>query len=137
MDINEIFDTRKLPIDLTALKAFAAFPDELIQLIKNYEIENIKTKDLKIYIPDQSDFIYLSNFFDIENIIKTNFHFYNVDIDNVLIENRLYFIAKTSSAIFICIGTSKDTYGHVFLYGWDLGLKHIANSLENFLNSLM
>ncbi len=50
--------------------------------------------------------------------------------------NNLLVFGETLGSPVICIGLGENNYGHIYVYDWNFGCTHIANSFNEFINAL-
>ncbi len=136
MNIDEIFDKVPNQVNTIELTKYSKFSSEYLEFMEVYSVDNLKSRDIKIQIPNREDFVYLTNFLNPKQLIETNNYYYQILFDELLVENSLIIIAETSASIFVCIGISENNFGKIFLYGWDLGIIKIAENLQLFFDAL-
>ncbi len=141
MKLEQLFDKKTQKQNIQKSEIPYLLPNEFIDFMDTYNLQNIKTKYLKIFFRHGAgnilDYVCLTSILYFENLIQVNKHFYTVDIDDNLIQNGLVIIGETSAgSVSICIGTLKSNFGEIYLYGWDLGVIKTANSFEEFIDSL-
>jgi hypothetical protein len=135
--LESLFYLTESSIDIKSLEFFGNLPKEYIELCKKYDLTRLKTNNIKILIPKSEDYVFLNSFLNIEKFLSLNNFFYDKDIDDELIKNHLLIIADTSASINICIGINENNFGKIYLYGWDLGVVKIADTLQLFFDFLV
>lgn len=140
MDLEKLFNKKKHKQNIDELELIYPLPKEYVDILNIYDVENIVNRDAKIYfnngIDNFIDFVYLNGVFDKHKINNINTHFYTIDVDKTLIESELLIIGDTSASLFICIGIGVQNWGEIFLYGWDIGVIEISETIYTFFDSL-
>lgn len=141
MKLDQLFDKCISRQNIDNSEIPYTLSNEYIDLMKTYNLQNIKIKYLKIFFRhgtgDFLDYVCLTSILDFQNLIRINKYFYTEDVDDVLIQNGLVIIGETSvGSISLCMGTLDTNFGEIYIYGWDLGVIKIANSFEEFIDSL-
>jgi hypothetical protein len=121
-------ETKTLPFNL---------PRYYVELLQNYDVSIVKNSKIRVYINEEKrDFVYLVSIFNHNELIRLYNQFYFQFPDSQIIENELTLIGETSAPLSICMGIGNSNFGQIFIFGWDLGINKVSNSLEEFIDCL-
>lgn len=134
MKTEDLFPRLQTPNDINVLDSWFDLPEDYKQFLAHYDVTKRKG-EIKIHLPDKDDYLYLDQFFSAQQLIKENDQYRHMDVD--LIHFHLIPIANTSASPYLCLKISPENFGAIYLQNWDLGLAKVADSLTDYLASLV
>lgn len=114
--------------------------DEYIEFISMYDKGTVQLDNIlirKIIGAGLTQDFYLGGFLSFLEFTDNYDYYYNVNLEEEIVNVAVAIIGRTNGRTSICIGIQKENLGQIFLWDGDFGVIKQAESLSDFFDSLV